>query len=301
MRISWRTRVARKVRFLLFSHHKNSNGKKQNHTHTHKIDSKGQGDFGLGWNQIVSALVADRVLFNSQFNMESFLNKIPTFLNVVPKHSRPEKASIVNDIEKKSFVLKFPLSIERPRRVSSSSSSSDILHIVWPHRWEHDKGPDVMFRVLDELRENHFQFHISVLGESYAKIPCVFESGKKALGEKYIRHFGFVESREKYLDVLSTADIVLSTALHEFYGVSTLEAVWLGCLPICPNRLAYPEFFPKECLYNTERQLVKKLRAFCKNPSMARAMRDRVLSSLDMKPFHWNALKGAYADALGLD
>ena len=231
--------------------------------------------------------------------MESFLDEIPTFLNVVPKHSRPDKESIVNDISKKSRILFFPLSIERPRRISSSPS--DTLHIVWPHRWEHDKGPESMFRVLKELHEKGCRFHISILGESYGEIPSVFESGKKALGDAHVRHFGFVESKEKYLDILSDADIVLSTALHEFYGVSTLEAVWLGCLPICPNRLAYPEFFPKECLYNTERQLVKKLKGFCKNPVAARNIRDRVLGSLNMKNFHWNTLKGNFAKALGLD
>ena len=231
--------------------------------------------------------------------MNSFLSKIPTFLNVVPKHSRPDKTSIVNDIVKKSFVLKFPLSIERSRRISSSPS--DTLQIVWPHRWEHDKGPESMFRVLEELHERGCRFHISILGESYGEIPSVFESGKKVLGDTHVRHFGFVESKEKYLDILSDADIVLSTALHEFYGVSTLEAVWLGCLPICPNRLAYPDFYPKECLYNTERQLVKKLKGFCKNPVAARNIRDRVLGSLNMKNFHWNTLKDSFARVLGLD
>ena len=58
--------------------------------------------------------------------MESFLDEIPTFLNVVPKHSRPDKESIVDDIREKSRVLFFPLSIERNRFLRCAYS--DTLH-----------------------------------------------------------------------------------------------------------------------------------------------------------------------------
>jgi hypothetical protein len=52
----------------------------------------------------------------------------------------------------------------------------------------------------------------------------------------------------------------------EFFGVSVLEAVKAGCWPLCPNKLVFPELFPSECLYNTEGQLVKKLRYFARYP-----------------------------------
>jgi hypothetical protein len=37
-----------------------------------------------------------------------------------------------------------------------------------------------------------------------------------------------------------------------------------------PSRLVYPEIYPKECLYNTDAQLVKKLRKFCAVPERVR-------------------------------
>jgi hypothetical protein len=43
---------------------------------------------------------------------------------------------------------------------------------------------------------------------------------------------------------------VLSTAHHEFQGLAVLEGAAYGCVPLAPNRLAYPEWIPTPCLYN---------------------------------------------------
>jgi hypothetical protein len=45
--------------------------------------------------------------------------------------------------------------------------------------------------------------------------------------------------------------MVLSTSLHEFQGLAVLEAVQLGCIPILPNRLVYPELFNSTYLYKS--------------------------------------------------
>merc|ERR1711973_823980 len=43
-------------------------------------------DFQYGYNQILSCLCADAVLFNSQYNMESFLDNINSHLKVMPDY-----------------------------------------------------------------------------------------------------------------------------------------------------------------------------------------------------------------------
>lgn len=62
--------------------------------------------------------------------------------------------------------------------------------------------------------------------------------------------------------------MAVSTARHETYGVAMLEAAALGCFPLVPNRLVYPELYPTDCLYNTEQQLYKRLRDFCRRPAL---------------------------------
>jgi len=66
----------------------------------------------------------------------------------------------------------------------------------------------------------------------------------------------------------------------------------LGCFPLCPNRLSYPEIFPQTCLYNTENQLIKKLEQFCHNPTITRKL------TLDLDRFSWDNLKPEYTSIL---
>jgi glycosyltransferase involved in cell wall biosynthesis len=217
-------------------------------------------DFQFGFNQITSCLAADQVLFNSQYNLSSFLTHIPRFLAMQPDH-RPNSAAICDQIKMVSQVCYFPLQL--PTRSPTTLVKGDLrLHIVWPHRWEHDKDPDTFCRVLIKLHEDNHDFVLSILGEVFSEVPDIFQEVKVKLKDK-IKVFGFVPSKEEYYDLLSTADVVVSTALHEFYGVSMLEAVWLGCYPLVPSRLVYPEIYPVECLYNTEQQLFKRLVKMC--------------------------------------
>ncbi len=76
----------------------------------------------------------------------------------------------------------------------------------------------------------------------------MFEEAKKRFASRVI-HWGFVESRAEYEKVLLEADIVVSTADHEFFGISIVEAVAAGAYPLVPRRLAYPEVLNAESFF----------------------------------------------------
>nr|XP_058958911.1 glycosyltransferase-like domain-containing protein 1 [Pocillopora verrucosa] len=259
-------------------------------------------DFQYGYNQILSCLVADVVVFNSQFNMESFLSSIKSFLKLMPDN-RPKELDQI--IRPKCRVVHFPLmepemgtaeykdakdeELDQP----VDSTVSRPLHVVWAHRWEHDKGPELFFRTLYQLAEQGLDFKVSVLGETFSEAPGIFEEACRRIHD-HILHWGYQESRKVYISILKAADVAVSTAEHEFFGVSMLEAVQYGCYPLCPNKLVYPEIFPSEYLYSTPQQLSKKLRYFCRNPRHVRSHKVAV----DCERFTWGKLKDSFCDLL---
>lgn len=255
-------------------------------------------DFQLGYNQIISCLVADQVYFNSSYNMESFISNIHGFMNTMPDY-RPK--NLQERICAKSSVLYFPIRVpvHRVQETVEENELEDIervLHIVWPHRWEHDKNAEDFFEVLIRLKTDGFKFLLSCLGQSYTQVPDVFTSAKKELEEEII-HWGFRNNKQEYEQILRTADVVVSTAKHEFFGVAMLEAVCFGCYPVCPNRLVYPEIFPcVSFLYNTTQQLYKKLRNFSRFPTSAR----KHAAEIDISRFSEDALRSSYLRALGI-
>jgi glycerol-3-phosphate responsive antiterminator len=57
------------------------------------------------------------------------------------------------------------------------------------------------------------------LGQVFNEVPEVFEIARQKL-DKHILNWGYQETRESYLKVLQSGDVVVSTAVHEFYGVA---------------------------------------------------------------------------------
>jgi len=88
------------------------------------------------------------------------------------------------------------------------------------------------------------------------KQPWLFKQLEDRLGDvhgstEFINTLEHNFSKKEYYDLLSRAKVVVSFALQENFGFSVAEAVYLGCVPVVPNRLVYPEFYAEQYLYDT--------------------------------------------------
>jgi len=197
---------------------------------------------------IYSLLCADRILFNSEHNKQTFfdgadklLSKMP---DLVPKNLLRKSLS-------KSKVVSVPIEREffvgAAGNLNTSENTDSKIQILWNHRWEFDKQPEVFFSALGRLKNEEFDFELNIIGQTFRQSPDCFELAKEEF-ENEIVNWGF-QQRSDYHKILQRSDIVVSSALHDFQGLSMLEAIASGCIPVAPNRVAYPEYIAKEQLY----------------------------------------------------
>ncbi|MDA8164215.1 MAG: DUF3524 domain-containing protein [Desulfobacteraceae bacterium] len=218
------------------------------------VQSEDGRDVHFGLTNLTTGLAADRLAFNSHYNMETFLAGCEAVLrqgcDIGFPGLRPRLAA-------KASVLPPGLDFgeidAEPRRFSAGPPV-----IVWNHRWEHDKDPETFFEALFALDRAGTDFRLIVLGQSFRQVPPVFAEAAARLDRRLL-HCGYARSRREYIRWLRQGDIVVSTARHEFFGFAVLEAVRAGCRPLLPARLSYPELFPAEFLYE-EGQLLPALK-----------------------------------------
>jgi len=188
---------------------------------------------------LFSAVAADRVLFNSAWNRDSFLDGACRFLEKMPD-GLPD--GLIKGLGDKSRVLPVPIE-DRLFGPSSRKLQTDCPHLLWNHRWEYDKGPDRLLLLLDALEDMGQDFRLSVVGEQFRNEPEAFSLIRQR-HQGRIQNWGYLADRAEYDALLRQADLVVSTALHDFQGLSVLEAMASGCLALTPDRLAYPEYVP---------------------------------------------------------
>ena len=86
---------------------------------------------------------------------------------------------------------------------------------------------------------------------------------------------------------------MVSTALHEFYGIAVIEAVRAGCRPLLPNRLSYPELFDGEFLYDEDEFVEKFAEVLLNKPRLSDEEAERLTER-----FSWPRLAPAYREWL---
>lgn len=241
-------------------------------------------DAHFGFTDITTALAADRVLFNSDTHCGHFFHHLPGMLRMMPDY-RP--SWVIEAIRSKTAVCypgcQFP---DEPPALISKPERPPV--IVWNHRWEFDKQPEVFFSALEKIAAQGIDFKLAVLGEANETVPGIFEAAKNRLGPK-IAQYGYIKDKREYHRWLQAGSVVISTAIQENFGISIVEAVRFGCLPLVPNRLAYPEVIPVSahaaCLYDNFEELVAKLSRVLQSPRSFDCLRRELIEA--MRPYAW--------------
>ncbi|MCB1034337.1 MAG: DUF3524 domain-containing protein [Acidobacteria bacterium] len=200
---------------------------------TYPVRREEPRDLHFAFTNFSTALAAREVWFNSEFHRETFMAALAELFRRLPE---PRPSAQLEELHGRARI--FPQGIEpfplrEPRRPGP-------LHLLWAARWEHDKNPADLFAALERVEERGVEFRLSVLGERYREIPQALQQGRERFRQR-IDHWGFLPGKEDYRRALLAADVFLSTAVHEFFGVSAAEALAAGTFPLLPRRLAYPE------------------------------------------------------------
>ncbi|MDG2047263.1 MAG: DUF3524 domain-containing protein [Halioglobus sp.] len=202
---------------------------------------------------VYSALAADRIVFNSDYNRDTFLSGCSALMKKLPDRV---PSGIARMLRERATVLPVPFESYGNQRVEAwwpGASRRFIkrpLRLLWVGRFEHDKGGEGLLRILRRLESVSLDYELAMTGQQFRRSPAVFSKIRALFGHRLVQ-FGYVDGIKEYRALLQSADVVLSTAIHEFQGLAVIEAVAQQCLPIVPDRLAYPEIYPARYRYES--------------------------------------------------
>jgi hypothetical protein len=95
---------------------------------------------------------------------------------------------------------------------------------------------------------------------------------------------------------LREATVTVSTAIHEYFGISIVEAIYAHTFPILPRRLSYPELIPEKhhhlCLYDTDDELVARLQQVLTEPGLFTAVTSELVTAV--AKYDWSKMAPIY-------
>ncbi len=248
----------------------------------------GERDLHYAFVNYLSMAAADRIVFNSQFHRSALLEAIPRFLRAFPDEVElPPFGALLE----KSSVLS--PGIEAPIGDEPWVSGGAPPLVFWNQRWEYDKRPEKFFAALESLADEGVEFRVALCGENFRQDPTEFLQARESLGGRIVQ-WGHA-SAPLYRSLMAEASVVVSTADHEFFGISIVEAMAHGCAAVLPRRLSYPELIPVElhpvCLYDDDASLLQQLRHFLRYPLAVREVGGRLRGAAG--EHEWGELRDA--------
>lgn len=249
-------------------------------------------DFHYYFINYTSSLVSHWNLFNSEYHKRSYLSGLKKYLKKMPDH---QNEHTIDEISDRSSVLYLGCDLKKFDLPGNHAKNNKRPVILWNHRWEFDKNPELFFDTMVRLKKDGVEFSLVILGEKFRFVPDVFSDAVGILRDEII-HTGYCESFYEYRDWLWKADILPVTSIQDFFGISIVEAVYCNTLPLLPKRLSYPELFEESAnpglFYENENDLYKKLKNSIVNLDKTKARAEKTAALI--KKYDWSVMITGY-------
>jgi len=111
--------------------------------------------------------------------------------------------------------------------------------VVFPHRWDEEKAPEMFNKLADRFEDEDVRF-----------IHTTGRTGEIGNGPEPSENVEVIQgkSKEEYYKLLADTKIIFSSALQDTVGNAMFEAISLGNTPVVPEG-QYNEYLPSEFRY----------------------------------------------------
>jgi len=145
-------------------------------------------------------------------------------------------------------------------------NTNKIKIVGFPMNWEEVISNELskkksIFKDLPRLKTVVFPHRIDK-----EKCPEVFDKlAKKFPKYKFIKTIEVTKNKKEYYNLLRNSRVSFSASKQETFGIGTVEAMMLGCIPLVPRRLSYTELYDGLFIYSSLRIAKQKLKRFVEN------------------------------------
>lgn len=215
-------------------------------------------------------LASDKTVFNSHFHRDLAIAEINKFL----------KRRGENDLQLEAADYEvIPVGLNPLPELGEIDRDIDLL---WNHRMHFDKNPLGFLKFFLTLIKEKPDLKVALIGDDDL-------SPFSEMIEKYPQNIvakGYVE-KEEYWEILKRSKVQPITSYHDFQGLSLLEAMAMGVIPVAPERMVYPEHLADfDLLYQTDDELLRKCSHYLRQESPE--LRARLMKKTE--EFHWENL-----------